>query len=133
VLLDLCGGRSRSVAAQGQAVSADQKFGEIPFDLSTDDARQSLGQPLEQRMRIWPFDFDLLEQGKANAVINQAAAFDGVGIAGLLAAKLVAGKAQHHETLIGILAVERLQARILGRETSPTAHREAETAKAHRG
>lgn len=91
--------------AQRLTVPADQELGEIPLDLATDEARELHAQPLEQRMRIGPFDIDLFKHREAHAVIDKATAFNGVGVAGLLIAELVAGKARHHETLIGVLAI----------------------------
>src|SRR6478672_2293770 len=69
-------------------------------------------------MRIAAVDVDLLEQGKADLIFAVAELGDLFGVARLLAAELVAGKAEHGKAARRQLAVQRLQPLILRGEAA---------------
>src|SRR4051794_13852983 len=115
---DLLRRRRGAVALDHGAVLADQELGEVPLDLVAEDAALLLPQPGEQRVRVVAVDVDLLEHREADAVVALAERADLVVAAGVLAAELVAGEAQHDQALVGVLLVELLQPLELGREAT---------------
>ncbi|MNN81065.1 hypothetical protein D3C81_1978490 [compost metagenome] len=69
-------------------------------------------------MGVSAIHVDLLEQREADAEVQLAELADGAFIAWLLLAELVAGEAQHHQTLVPVLLPEALQPLVLRGETA---------------
>src|SRR4051794_106155 len=109
----------RRIACDNLAVCVHEELGEIPFDRFVGRRlRRLLLQPGEQRMRRLAIDLDLREQRKADAVILCAERRNAVFVARFLTAELVAREAEDHEATIGILAVQRLESRVLRRQSA---------------
>ena len=82
------------------AGAVDQELGKIPFDrFNAQNARLGLGEILKQRMRISTIDVDLGEHRESNAIIFLAEGPNLRVATRLLAAELIAGKAQDSEPL----------------------------------
>jgi hypothetical protein len=97
----------------------DQELGEIPFDRGgPQQARPLRFQEREQRMSAIAVDVNLREQRKRDVVFVLAELVNLLLGARLLTAKLIARKPEHDETAIAIFPVERLQARVLRREST---------------
>ena len=104
----------RRVAADHAAVAPDQELGEVPLDrLAAQQAGCLLFQPAEQRRGVGAVDIHLGHHRKADAVVALAKGADLLCIARLLRAELVAGEAQHRQTLGAVTLVQRLQAGVL--------------------
>ena len=104
----------RCVAADHASVAPDQELGEVPLDrLAAQQAGCLLFQPAEQRRGVGAVDIDLGHHRKADAVVALAKGADLLCIARLLRAELVAGEAQHRQTLGAVTLVQRLQAGVL--------------------
>src|SRR3954471_13973757 len=71
---------------------------------------------LIQWMRIPAIDVDLGEHRECDRIIAGAEPLDLFGVAGLLAAELIAGKAEHRKSSGPELFLERLKAAVLRRE-----------------
>src|SRR3546814_16776201 len=83
-------------------------------DLAAQHAGLFIFKPVVQGMRLRAVDFDFFEHRKTDAVVGRAERGDLVRIARFLATELVAGKSQYRKTLIVILAVQCVQARVSG-------------------
>lgn len=102
-----------------RALAVDQEFREIPLDrLRAEQARKLLCQIDEQRMGFCAIDIDLGENGKAHVVFQHTEILDFLRIARLLRPKLVAGEAEHLETVRSEIAMQLFQTRILRREAA---------------
>jgi hypothetical protein len=109
------------VAPDDLAVLAHQELGEVPLDgLAAQQAGGLGAQPAVQRAGLGAVDIDLGHHRKAHAVVELAEAGDLVVAAGVLASKLVARKAQHHQTLVAVALVQFFQPGKLRRETAGT-------------
>src|SRR5688572_16564901 len=71
---------------------------------------------VEQRMRMAAVDIDLGEHRKRHVILALAELFDLFGVARLLPAELVAGKAEHRKAARRQFALQLLQALVLRRE-----------------
>jgi hypothetical protein len=71
---------------------------------------------VEQRMRMAAVDIDLGEHRKCHVILALAEFFDLFGVARLLPAELVAGKAEHRKAARRQFALQLLQALVLRRE-----------------
>src|SRR5260221_13193098 len=96
------GVRARPEPPEDCPVGADQELPEVPLD----GAGLTLGvghrgQLSVDGMPARAVDLDLLEQREGPAVVHRAELADLVSGAGLLAAELVTGKANHLEPAIG--------------------------------
>src|SRR5437879_13887635 len=78
-------------------------------------------QVVEQRMRTAAVDVDLGEHRKRHVILALAERLDLFGVARLLPAELVAGKAEHGKAARRKFALQLLQALVLRRE--PTSAR----------
>src|SRR5690606_33663729 len=109
----------RRVAPDHPAVAADQELGEVPLDrVDAEQAALLVLQPLPQRVGGGAVDLDLGEHREADVVGQRAEIADLVRIARLLVAELVAGKAEHHQALVAVVAPELLQPGVLRGETA---------------
>src|ERR1700722_20086977 len=101
------------------ALAVYEEFCEVPFDgLGAEDAVLLALQEPVQRMSGWPVHVDLGEHWKAHAVVFLAKRANLIGRAGLLLTELVAGKSQHIEPAILVVAIELLEPRVLRRESA---------------
>src|SRR5215207_6644466 len=71
---------------------------------------------VEQRMRMAAVDIDLGEHRKCHVILALAEFFDLFGVARLLPAELVAGKAEHRKAARRKFTLQLLQALVLRRE-----------------
>src|ERR1700729_3920171 len=108
VRLDRIGLVHRAVALAHLAVPVDQEFGEIPFDgfAAQDSGLLSL-EILVERMGTRSVDFDLGKQRECHVVVLGAKAPDLVLAGRFLPSELIARKAEHAETALMQLSVER--------------------------
>ena len=106
----------RGVAPDHLARPVDQEFGEIPFDRRAEQARFLVLQIVEQRMRVAAVDVDLGEHRKRHVILAFAERLDLLGVARLLRAELVAGKAEHRKAARRKFALQLLEALVLRRE-----------------
>src|SRR5262249_30022428 len=71
-----------------------------------------------ERVRARAVDLDLAHHREVDVIGQRTEALDLRLVARLLRAELVAGKTQHHEPAVAVLAVELLEAGVLARETA---------------
>ena len=110
-LVELLGGGAGAEAVDDLAVGADEEFGEVPLDeLGVEDARGGLFELFEEGVGVVAVDLDALVHGEGDAVVFAAEGGDFVVGAGVLAAELVAGKAEDGEVLVVIFLPEVFQA-----------------------
>src|SRR6056297_576516 len=101
VLAEVFGFGGGRVALDDFTLAVNQELGEIPLDAGT--AQGAAGgclEVLEQRVGIAAVDVDLAEHGEGDAVVELAEFADVCVAAGVLAAELVAGEAEHLKTAI---------------------------------
>src|SRR5947209_9519125 len=98
------------------AGTIDQEFGEIPFDGWTEQAEFLVLQVFEQRMRAIAIDVDLDKHRKRDPIVACAELLDLRRVARLLAAELVARKAEHCKAARRELAMQLFEALVLRRE-----------------
>jgi len=79
-------------------------------------------QPCPQRVGTLAIDLDLLRQREADRVIDRTELADLRGIARLLRAELVAGKADHHQTAITIVLPQLFQPGVLRGKATAAGH-----------
>src|SRR5690242_662625 len=104
-------------ALEHLARAIDQELREVPFDgLGSEQAGFCAFQELVDGRRRVAIDVDLAEHRKGHVVIRLAEGRDLLLAARLLRTELVAGKAEHLETLVLVLAIQRFEALVLGRE-----------------
>jgi hypothetical protein len=107
------------VAFNDSPLAIDKEFGEVPLDrFAAQQSGSGFGQILVQGMGVRAVDINFLEEGKGDTKAGFTEGLDITGGAGFLLAELVAGKTQDHQTLIGVLGVEFLQALVLGGKTA---------------
>ena len=97
--------------------AADQELGEIPADVAG-ERRILARQHHVKRMAVRAVDFELVEHRKGHVVFAGAELFDLRVRARLLAAKLVARKTEHDQSLVLVFLVERLQRGVLRSESA---------------
>lgn len=91
---------SRGIAMDDLAVTVNQKFGEIPFDgLGAEYAGCFMLEPDIERMRIVTIDINLGEEREADIEARLAELADGLCVARLLSAELIAGEAENNQAL----------------------------------
>ena len=100
------------------ARTIDQEFGEIPFDRRAQQPGFLALQILIQRMRIAAVDVDLGEHRKGDGIVAGAELLDLRGVAGFLAAELVAGKSEHRKAARAEGLLQRLEALVLRGESA---------------
>lgn len=93
-----------SIALDGFSSLAEDKFGEIPFNIVHQKARQFFFQKLEQGNRLGAINVDLFKQAKLDSK-SLSKLLDFLRGARLLSAKLVARKGQDPQTPFSILLI----------------------------
>ena len=111
-----CG--ARRVAFDHLALAANQKLREVPLDAFAQGSRRGVLEVLKQRIGAAAVDLDLAEHGEAHAIVELAKRHDLVLAARVLAAKLIAGEAQHREAPIPVTLIQRFQPRELRCESA---------------
>ncbi len=88
-------------------LAVDQEFGEIPTDIQL-SVRIGLGffKVLVKGIGVIPVNFDLIEKGKGHVVFAGAKSLDFRVGPGFLLMKLVAGKAQDHESFVLVFLIK---------------------------
>src|SRR5688572_28832975 len=99
----------RGITLHDLARAVDQEFREVPLDrLAAQQAGSLALQMLVDWSGIVSVDVDLAHEREADVVAQLAERGDFLGIARFLCAELVAGKAEHGETLVRIVPLQRL-------------------------
>jgi anti-anti-sigma regulatory factor len=106
----------RLKTSQNRSVSANQEFREVPLNVAARLWILALvRQVLIQRNRVVTRDRYLRHHRKRDVVLAPAELLDLRICPRLLLAEIIGGNAENHESLILMLAIKRLKARILGR------------------
>src|SRR5579862_75334 len=109
----------RREARDDAAVAIDEEFREVPLDrLGAEKSRLLVLEITIKRRGAVAIDVDLREHRKRHVVVRLAERRDLLFVARFLSAELVAGKAEHFQALVAILAVEPLEALVLRRESA---------------
>ena len=110
---------SRCIALDYLTLTVDQKLGEVPLDtLAAQQARRLRFKLHKQRVSLVAIYIDLLEQRKANAVVQLTKLGNLSFITRLLRAKLVTRKARHPQPLGLIVLPQGFQPLVLRSETT---------------
>src|SRR2546421_146479 len=107
----------RGIALEHLAVAADQELLEVPADVARDTGPTG-GEESVHGMAIRAVHLELGAQGKADVVRGPAELNDLRLTARLLLTELIAGEPHYGEVLPTQLALQLLEAGILGRETT---------------
>lgn len=110
-------------AVHHPAFTVNQELGEVPLDgLAAKEPGLLLLEPAIEGVGTDAVDLAFGHQGEADRVVERAEAGDLLGIARLLMAELIAGKAQDLEALGAELAIEGLKPGVLGGKTAAACH-----------
>src|SRR6185437_2151559 len=109
----------RRVARHDVALAIDEELREVPLDrLGPEETRLRALEKAIDRRRVLAVDVDLREHRKRHVVVRLAERRDLLVVAGLLRTELIAGKAEHFEPFVAVLAKQRFEALVLRREAA---------------